>query len=189
MFANAPPTNEMVRPRKSRRNSRSARAPRRRAGAAMPFVPVGGADGWAGKARPSRGRRRKRRLGSALLPVALQPGVGLPERHRLLVRLAVRAEVGCGLRLELLLACAGANAVCPLAQARAQLREVPEDVLGDAEVDQRQSFRPPRLDLLERALPGLEVDLGRRGGREHELAGLDPHTRGVPGIERAVCPE
>src|SRR5215208_1354371 len=156
MFANALPTNEMVRPRKSRRNSRSARAPR---------------------------------LRSALLPVALQPGVGLPERHSLLVRLAVGAEVGGRGLLEFLLARAGANAVGPLAQARAQLGEVPLDVLGDAEVDQREPFRSPRLDLVERALPGLEVDLGRRRGREHQLAGLDPHARGVPGVERAVRPE
>src|SRR5215218_8589915 len=135
MFAKEPPTNEMVRPRKRSRNSRSARAP---------------------SLRNSR----------ALLPVALQPGVGLPERHRLLVRVAV----GCGLRLELLLARAGADAVGPLAQSRAQLREVSLDVVGDAEVDQRQALGPPRLDLVERALPRVEVDLGRRRGREHELA-------------------
>ena len=60
--------NETVRPRKSRRNSRSARTPR---------------------------------LLSAFLPVALQAGVRLPERHRLLVRLSVRAEVrGRGNHLE-----------------------------------------------------------------------------------------
>src|SRR4051812_28109757 len=155
-FANALPTNEIVRPEKRSRNSRSASGPR---------------------------------LRSALLPVAHEPRVGLPERHRLLVGLAVVAQVGGGLRPELLLARAVADALGPLVQPRAELGEVPLDVVGDAEVDQREPLRPAVLDLVERPIPGPEVDLGRRGRREHERARLDSHAGGIARIERAVAVE
>ena len=57
---------------------------------------------------------------------------------------------------------------------------------NDAEVDQRQCSGSTALDLVERSLPCLEVDLRRRTGREHETARLDAHARRVAGVERAV---
>ena len=63
------------------------------------------------------------------------------------------------------------------------------DVLEDAEVDQRHSLGPRALDLVERPLPGLEVDLGRRRRRQHELARPDPHARRVARVERALAVE
>src|SRR5215213_3051445 len=125
-------------------------------------------------------------LGSMLLPVALQPRVGLPEWHRLLVALAIAGELGGRLGLELLLAGAVADALGPLAQAAAQLAQVALDVTGDAEVDQREALRPSAVQLVERSLPCLQVELGRRGRRQDELAGLDPHARRVACVERAV---
>src|SRR5436309_7608409 len=97
-----------------------------------------------------------------LLPVALEPGVRLPERHRLLVRRAVVPEVRRGGRLELLFARAVSDALGPLAQTFAQLGEVPLDVVGDAEVDQREPLRAVVLDLVEARAPGVRVELGRR---------------------------
>src|SRR5262245_53224042 len=93
------------------------------------------------RSRNSRSASTRRLCSSLLLPVALQARVGLPERHRLLVRLEVGAEIACGLLVELLLAHPVADALGPLAQARSQLDEVPLDVVEDAEVDQRQPFR------------------------------------------------
>src|SRR4051794_41796802 len=53
----------------------------------------------------------------AFVPVALQPGVGLPERHSVLVLAALGAEVARRGRRELLLARAVPDAVGPVVQA------------------------------------------------------------------------
>src|SRR4029079_5566929 len=126
--------------------------------------------------RNSRSRRGAR-LRSALLPVAPKAGVGLPERHRLLVGVAVSGQVCLRAGRELLFGRAVAPARGPLAEAAAQLREVAADVVEHAEVDQCEPLRGAPLELVERQLPGLEVDLRRRRRREHELAPADSHAR------------
>jgi hypothetical protein len=60
------------------------------------------------------------------------------------------------------------------------------DVLGDAEVDEREPLGPAALDLVERLLPRLDVDLGRRRRRHDEAAGQDADPAGVAGVERPV---
>jgi hypothetical protein len=42
------------------------------------------------------------------------------------------------------------------------------DVVEDPEVDDGEPRRSAAFDLVERTLPGLEVDLGRRARRENE---------------------
>ena len=66
---------------------------------------------------------------------------------------------------------------------------MPLDVLEDAEVDQRQALRIAPLELVQRPVPGFEVDVGRRRGREHELARFDANAGRVARIERAVAIE
>src|SRR5262249_42793757 len=131
---------------------------------------------------PRSGRR-------TLVPVALQPRVRLPERHRLLVGVQVGAEVARrGLR-ELPFARAVADAAGPLAEADAQLGEVALDVLGDAEMDQRQAPGRAGPDLVERPVPRLEVDLRRRRRRQHEVARPDAHAGSVARVQRPVAGE
>jgi hypothetical protein len=59
------------------------------------------------------------------------------------------------------------------------------DVLDHAVVDERELSRRATLDLLERPLPGLEVDLRRGTGRQHERARWDTDTGGVARVERS----
>ncbi len=54
------------------------------------------------------------------------------------------------------------DALAPALERLAKLGEVWLDVVDDAEVDQRQPGGCAALDLDDRALPGLEVELGRR---------------------------
>src|SRR4051812_2405735 len=54
----------------------------------------------------------------------------------------------------------------------------------DAEMDQRQSLRPPTFDLADRLEPDVEVEVRRRGRRETRELGLDADTRRIAGIER-----
>ena len=67
-----------------------------------------------------------------------------------------------------------------------ELGEVPRRVVGDAEVDEGEALGLAPLDLVDRLLPGLDVDLGRRRRRQHEAAGQDAHAARVAGVERAV---
>src|SRR5262245_9491369 len=154
------PKNEIPRARKRRRNSRRASGP-----------------------------RRLRGLGT-LVDVAPQPCVRLLERHRLRVhvyRVRIhRPQVGDGRRCELVLGGAARNALEPLVQAVVELVEMPPDVLGDAEVDQREPFGLTASELGDRRAPGLDVQVGRRRGREHGPCRGDPHAGGVARIERPV---
>src|SRR5436190_5202340 len=134
----------------------------------------------------------QRRLysGLALVEVALQSKIGLPERHRALVGLVlVRRQVGGDGVDELGLRGAAPNAVGPFAEVDAELPEVAFDVVRDAEVDQRKSLRGAPLDLVERRVPRFEVDLRRRRRRHDVTRRLDPHADGVAGVERAVGAE
>src|ERR671922_1728008 len=103
----------------------------------------------ATRRRNSRARSGPSLCGRMLLPVALEAGVRLPEGHRLLVRVAVVAEVGGSVGFELLLRGAVADAAAPFAQAAAQLLEVRGDVLGDAEVNQCEPLRAACRDLVK----------------------------------------
>jgi uncharacterized membrane protein len=60
------------------------------------------------------------------------------------------------------------------------------DVCEDAEVDQREPRGSAALRLRDRPLPGFEVDLGRRTGRQHEAPRLDPYAGRVTGVQGAV---
>src|SRR3954447_9562343 len=105
---------------------------------------------------------------AAALPVAPQPGVLLLDRHRLLDRLhfprgrealAVRGEP----RVLIELARPGGEVV----EVGAHAVELRADVLEAPEVRRGDGARVPSLDELERRAPGLQVDVGRRGRREH----------------------
>ena len=87
---------------------------------------------------------------------------------------------------ELLLRRAALDRLGPVEQVEAQLGEVAPDVLGDAEVDEREPLGSAALDLVERLLPRLDVDLGRRRRRHDEAAGQDAHAARVAGVERPV---
>ena len=97
------------------------------------------------------------------VPVALQSRVRLPERHRAVVRvsLALR-EVGLAGRDELLFARTLLDPARPGVEPGAQLGEMPADVVGDAEVGQGELLGRLPFDLLERAVPALDVDVRRR---------------------------
>src|SRR5579885_1612743 len=135
-------------------------------------VPTTAGLGRARKASSSGGTGRRgttaslARAGGPLLGPALEAGVRLPERHRLLVRghvLARVGELGERVRDELLLARAALHRFGPVEQGEAELRQVAAHVLEDAEVDQRQPLGGAPLELVERLLPGLDVHLRRRG--------------------------
>ena len=79
-----------------------------------------------------------------------------------------------------------ADPVGPAPKRRAERLEVALDVVEDAEVDEREPPRRASLDLVERPLPGVEVDLGRRRRREHEPARRDADAGRVAVVERPV---
>src|SRR5579884_4419828 len=102
------------------------------------------------------------RAGGPLLGPALEAGVRLPERHRLLVGghvLARVGELGEGMRDELLLRRPALDRLGPVEQREAELGQVAAHVLEDAEVDERQPLGRPPLDLVERPLPRLDIHL------------------------------
>ena len=72
----------------------------------------------------------------------------------------------------------------PRVEPLAQLAEVTADVVREAEVDQRELLGSAPLDLLERAVPTLDVDVGRRRRRQHRPARLDPYSGCVARVER-----
>ena len=57
----------------------------------------------------------------------------------------------------------------------------------DAEVDQREALRLAARDLVDRRVPGLDVDVGRRGGREDVALGLHADPARVAGEQDAVA--
>ncbi len=62
-------------------------------------------------------------------------------------------------------------------------------VVRDPEVGQRQATGRASLQLVEGALPPVQVDLRRRRRREDEPAGSDPDACRIPRIERPVLVE
>jgi hypothetical protein len=59
-------------------------------------------------------------------------------------------------------------------------------VVDDAEVDQGEPLGSSPLDLVDRAGPGLEVEVRWRSRRRDLLVGLDAYARSVPRIQRPV---
>ena len=60
-------------------------------------------------------------------------------------------------------------------------------LLDDAEMGQREPLRRAALDLVHRPLPGLEVDIRRRGHRQDVAVRHEAHAGGIAGIERSVA--
>ena len=95
-------------------------------------------------------------------------------------------ELGAAVRDELVLGRAAEDELGPVEQLEPQLGEMARRVVGDAEVDEREPLRAAALHLVDRAAPGVDVDVRRRRRRHHVTAGLDAHTRGVARVQRAV---
>src|SRR5207253_5024301 len=88
---------------------------------------------------------------------------------------------------ELRLRRAALDELGPGGEAAAQVAEVPLDVVGDAEVDERDAGGRPALDLVDRRVPRVDIDLGR-GRRREDVAGrLDAHACSIARIERPVA--
>ncbi len=124
-----------------------------------------------------------------LLGPAREAAVRLPERHRLRERVGVLARVG-QLRErvldELFLRRAAFDRLRPVEQAQLKLFEVPLDVVGDAEVDEREALWLAARDLVERRLPRRDIDVRRRRRRHDRAAGQNAHAARVAGVERPV---
>ena len=129
----------------------------------------------------------RRRL--ALAPVALDAAEVVPVRPGVLVLVD---ELGIGpLDVvtrggdERLLVHAVRDAAAPATERLAQRCEVRLRLLDHAEVDEREPCRRAPLDLRDRLVPRLEVDLGRRARRHDERRSLEPDACRVTGVERA----
>ena len=118
----------------------------------------------AGMRRARSARGRSRRLLEALAPVPLEPEVAVPVRGGAVVGVLVvgvgARDVGPGGGDEGRLVHAVPDPVCPAPHRRAQGIEVTLDVVEHAVVDQGEPDRRAALDLVQRPLPRLEVDLG-----------------------------
>src|SRR6266516_131085 len=142
--------------------------------------------------RKLRSRRGPKSRRTALLPVAFQPGVGLPERHCPLVDLDVgttRSHVSANRLAELLLRYTLPNPTCPVCKPLPQFAEVRPGIVGDAKMHEREPARPPRRDLDDRPVPLVEVEVRRRRRRQDRSLGLEANTRSVARVEGAVAVE
>src|SRR5581483_212887 len=123
-----------------------------------------------------------RLAGVALGQPATQAGVALLGRQRLGVgaRRAVAARRAHALSdpLDEALLVELLGPALDLVQVFAQRRELLGDILVGAEVRDREAARPQGFDRRQRVAPGIEVDVGRRRGREHDPA-VDPHAGDV----------
>src|SRR5688572_8664884 len=112
---------------------------------------------------PSAPRRRGSIMTGVLDLVypALQPGVGLPHRHRALDGLQVvvveLAQSGVDALDELVLGRPVLDHLLPLAQPLAKLAYVALDVVEDAVVHEREALRSSVLELVERRVPRDDV--------------------------------
>ena len=101
----------------------------------------------------------------------------VPVRRRAIVGLDERGvdlrDVVPGCRDEGVFVHSVLDSLCPRAERVAERREVFLHVVERAEVDERKAPRCATLDLLERALPRLQVELGRLARREDDAAGRD----------------
>src|SRR2546423_6233975 len=127
----------------------------------------------------------------SLLRVAFQACVRLPERHRTLVlgcrhRIVVRQLVERA-RRELVFRRTSVHALGPFVESPPELVQMRPGVVRDPEVDQRERLRLAPLELVERAVPGLDVDLRWRSRRHYEAMRLDPDAGGVAAVRRPVA--
>src|SRR4051794_23984054 len=97
--------------------------------------------------RAPRARRPGSRGLAPLVPVASEARIGLPERHRLLVRRRVLAQLRARCALELLLAGAVSHERRPRPEPPPQLGQMLVRILRHAEVDQCEALRIPALEL------------------------------------------
>ncbi len=74
----------------------------------------------------------------------------------------------------------------PALDALPELGQMAAGVIGDAEVHERKPLRCPPLDLVQRLEPRVSVELGRRRGREDELARLDADAGRVACVEHPL---
>src|SRR6266508_591044 len=129
-----------------------------------------------------------------LLPVARQPRVRLLERgsqpESFLVEPAfARFVLDPRTRDELLLPHAALDALGPHAQVVTCARDVFGHILEpvhNPEVDQGEPLGLVAEDLVERPLPALEIDVGRRSVGQNLARGEDPDAAGIAGVERFV---
>ena len=77
----------------------------------------------------------------------------------------------------------------PPLERLAQGAEMVDDVVDDTEVDEREPGGRAALDLRDRVLPRLEVDVGRRARRHDEASTRQPHACGVSCVQRSVSVE
>src|SRR3954465_7081383 len=120
-------------------------------------------------------------LGTLSAP-PIQAHVELVRRGRLDQRLAVLAGFGAGLiaqrRREGVRVLTGGELDLAV-QLDPHSLELRRGVLDRPEVRQAETQWLPVPDRLQRALPGLDVDVGRRGGGQRELEGRHAHARHV----------
>src|SRR6476619_7339511 len=142
--------------------------------------------------RKFRSRRGPSSGATSLFPVALQSGVGLPKRHRSLVRLHVPSgldHVVANRLVELLFRYTLLDPPRPVREPLSELGEMRPGILGDSEVDEGQAARPPLHDLVDRPVPRLEIELRRRRRRQDCAVGVKADTGRVPGVEGAGAGE
>src|SRR5581483_800096 len=112
-------------------------------------------------ARVGRGSR-----GAALLGPAREAEIARGKRNRVVVVVAALdsrlLEVAGGGGDELLLGRAVEDALRPRVELAAERVEVPVDVVDEAEVDEREPLRCAAADLLDRRVPCVDIDVGRR---------------------------
>lgn len=71
----------------------------------------------------------------------------------------------------------------PALERGTQPGEVAGDIVEDAEMDACDTTRHTRVHLVDRAIPRLEVDLGRCEGRKHERPTRQADASDVTGVE------
>src|SRR4051794_15756206 len=114
-----------------------------------------------------------------LREIPVQPEKELVERGGLEDRVGGRAGALAGpggVGLDEAVEVAVRGHVRLLAQGLAEALELRGGVVDLAEVGEPEPLRLPARDRLERALPGLHVDVWRRGRGERERVGRHPHA-------------
>src|SRR6266487_4021565 len=142
--------------------------------------------------RKLRTRKGLSSRGTALLPVAVQSGIGLPERHCALIRLHVASgcsHVTANRLAELLFRYTLFDSMRPVSQPLPEVGKVRLRIGGDAEMDECQPARLPPLDLVDRSPPRFEVEVRRRRRRQDRSVGLEADSGCVACIQGAVAGE
>ena len=104
----------------------------------------------------------------------------------MLESVCIVAQVGVRRGHELGLCHATRDELGIVVQPFSQFGEVSCDVVEDAEVDQRETLGSAAADLVERGVPRLHVDVGRRRRRDDPDGWIDAHARCVTGEQEPV---